>query len=168
MPDFRPVQGYRLFYLPAGIRKRGMYMKKQSLVFGVLVMALVLGLVFTGCGDDENGDPSSPPGGGGGGDSIPTELVGTWGKEVSPSLYQALFVINANGTGTWGDPDLGGQGCSWSVSGNKLTLYFGGQDGTIDWAVNSGKLELTGTASGALGSIWSSPTMLSPLDKKSN
>jgi hypothetical protein len=150
-----------------------MYMKKQYLVFGVLVMALVLGLVFTGCdgGGDGDGDGDGGGGGGGGGGDggIPTALVGTWGKQVYQDFYQPLFVIDANGTGTWGDPDLFGSSCSWSVVGNKLTLHFSGENGTIDWAVNgSGQLELTGTASGALAPAWSGATMFSPLDKKSN
>jgi hypothetical protein len=135
-------------------------MKKKLLFSAMLVCLLALGL--TGCGDKDSGDSSSPGGGG----SIPTELVGSWGKQVNPFI--TVFKINSDGSGIWGDPDLGGTSCSWTVNGNRLTLHFSGQEGSIDWSVSNNRLTLSGTASGQLASLWAGPTQSSPLDKKPN
>jgi hypothetical protein len=135
-------------------------MKKKLLFSAMLVCLLALG--FTGCGGG-GGDPSSPGGG-----SIPSELVGTWGKVTSPTQFQRVFTINSDGSGIWGDPDMSGASCSWTVSGNRLTLQMAGQEGSIDWSVSNNKLTLSGTASGQLASVWAGPTMLSPFDKKPN
>lgn len=114
-------------------------LKNKWFMAGILALALVFGFGLMGC--DNGAD--------GGGSSIPSELVGSWGVK-SGSVSQQFLKINADGSGTWG-PAAGGQDCSWSVSGDTLTLTLSGQSGSAKWSVSGGKLTLSSPGGGVIG-----------------
>jgi len=72
---------------------------------------------------------------------IPDALVGAWGN----STVSAIFVINADGTGTtYNTSTTNSDACLWSVNSNKLTLSvnYGSTFGTLictfDYAIAGG------------------------------
>jgi hypothetical protein len=149
---------YESLNMSADLRKGVSMMNKKSNIlklFGIIALVAVINLGLAGCKTDADDD-----GGGGGGGSIPTELVGTWGKSG-----QTLFVIKADGSGTWGDPSVSGVACTWSVSGNRLTFSYSGASGSIEYSVSGNKLTLSGTADGTLAGGWTGIKSYSPLEK---
>jgi hypothetical protein len=75
-----------------------------------------------------------------------SELVGSWEEEKGGAIR---FVINADGSGKWSVYD-----CTWSVSGNRLTLTIPGlkSSSSIEYTVKDNTLTFTsGTAQGDSG-----------------
>ena len=98
---------------------------------------------------------------------IPSALVGTWNSTVTVGAFEAgtkFFVINANGSGTTiNTTSKADDPCTWSVTGNKLTLSvyypanpaFGTLRCTFDYAIVGGKLELSNAVPDTTDSIYS-------------
>ncbi|MDR3146788.1 MAG: hypothetical protein LBU00_00255 [Treponema sp.] len=152
-------------------------MKRFTVVAGILLAIMVLALLaacsggtFVDPGHESAGLLSGEGGGGtggngggtggdgGGGGSIPTELVGSWGTSGAQMLK-----INADGSGQWG-AGLLALACSWSVSGDKLTLNMTGGTGTVTWSVSNNKLTVS-HPTGIMDTVWSAAINASPLDK---
>ena len=88
-------------------------------------------------------------------DAIPAALVGTWAVVnavtdelvlFKPDAGDVVFDIEANGNGkVWGSYDGNMYSCTWSVTANKITLDLTGfsMTCTFDWAITSGKLNLS-------------------------
>ena len=117
-------------------------MVNKKFWLGILTIVLVLGMTVVGCdnGSTGSGDDGTGGGGGGGGNSIPSELVGSWGySSMDPP---EMFLINSNGSGNFGNTDSP-QAVTWSATSSKLTLSMMGISGTFDWSISSGKLLLT-------------------------
>jgi hypothetical protein len=142
--------------MSADLRKGVSMMNKKINIWkllGIIAFVAVINFGLAGCKTDADDDDD-------GAGSIPTELVGKWGKSSVTA-----FEIKADRSGTWGDPASGGVACSWNVSGNRLTFTYSGQSGSIEYSVSGDKLTLSGTAEGTLASGWASYKTLSPLDK---
>jgi hypothetical protein len=109
-------------------------MKKKLIIMAMLVGLLALGLTFISCDNGSTGN----------GDSIPAQLVGTWGL-ASP--YSQFFQINSDGSGTWGNsPTIG---CAWKATSATLTLKLMGTSCTADWKIIDGKLNLSNAKNGS-------------------
>jgi hypothetical protein len=122
-------------------------MKQKFLFSAMLVCLLAFGL--TGCDN-----PSSP----GGGDSIPTELVASWGNDG-----EQLFEIKADGTGTFDGKD-----CTWSATPDELTIHQDGVTGAVKYVINGdGKLVISGPTGGELAELWEAYMRFSPFDNLS-
>jgi hypothetical protein len=109
-------------------------MKRKSIVMAMLVGLLALGLTFISCDDESPGND----------DSIPAQLIGTWGL-ASP--YSQFFQINSDGSGTWGNyPTVA---CTWKANSSTLTLELMGTSCTADWKIIDGKLNLSNARNGS-------------------
>ena len=109
-------------------------MKKNTIFKTLLAFLLVFSFVFVACDNDSGGGSNS------GGGGIPSELVGNW-RSNNPSIRNANFVINADGSGSH---EMYTQTTvSWSVIGNRLTITTGDGSGSADYSVNGDTLTLT-------------------------
>jgi len=99
----------------------------KRLGFGMLIMALVLGMMVTGCGGSGNNAPGA------------AGLVGTW---QCTSCGMAVSVLNGDGTfrAYWdGEPDGAG---TWAASGNILTITEGGDSDEFTFILDGNTLTI--------------------------
>jgi hypothetical protein len=117
-------------------------MAKKRNVMGIFGMVLIFSLALAGCESESDSGSSGGAGGisNGGAGGIPAGLVGSWGKGNTE-----WFKINSNGSGTCERISGPTVSCTWSVSGNTLTLNITGLagTGTVTWAVSNNKLTIS-------------------------
>ena len=109
---------------------KGFFMNKKLFFLVMLVCLLALSLALVGCKTDDDDDR----------DSIPAALVGRWGFSAGGEQFR----INADGTGTQGDPAsiITPTNCKWSVNGKRLSFSYINTPGTgsADYSITNGKL----------------------------